>query len=469
MTKTRFAPSPTGHVHIGNVRTALFNALLAMHDKGIFLLRIEDTDLARSSVAYTQQLKQDLLWLDLTWQEGPDVGGPQAPYFQAERQAIYAQYYQQLESMGLAYPCFCTDQELAIARKVQLAAGKPPRYSGTCRGLSQEHIAQKTAQGLKPTLRFKVPENHTIEFQDIVRGAQRYLSNDIGDFIIRRSDGGSAFFFCNAIDDAVMGVTHVLRGEDHLTNTPRQLMLLQALKLPAPQYGHIPLIVGHDGAPLSKRHGSRSLKELNAAGFLPQAIVNYLARLGHYYADNRFMDLSELARQFSLTSLGSAPAHYDEAQLIYWQKQAVQHLNDVEIWRWLGEDVHNKVPVAAKNLFLHTVRANITFPKDALHWATLFFEDCAYSEAAKSVLAATEKAFFSTAIAAVQQHGVDFKAVSQAIAQTLAIKGKALFQPLRVALTGELHGPEMAAIFELLGKEKIIARLLQAAAGYSSI
>jgi len=466
MTKTRFAPSPTGYVHIGNVRTALFNALFAKHDKGIFLLRIEDTDQSRSEEEYTKQLQDDLLWLGMVWQEGPATGGAQAPYFQSQRQAIYDKYYQQLEVAGHVYPCFCTDQELAIARKIQLSAGKPPRYQGNCRNLSAEQIAAKTAQGLKPTLRFRVPDNQIIEFTDLVRGLQRYQSNEIGDFIIRRGDGSAAFFFCNAIDDAVMGVTHVLRGEDHLTNTPRQLMILQALGLPTAQYGHINLIVGPDGAPLSKRHGSKSIKELRQLGFLPQAIVNYLARLGHYYSDNQFMSFAQLAAGFTIEGLGSAPAHYDQSQLLYWQKQAVQQMDEAALWEWLGADVQQHIPAANKNLFVQTVKANITFPTDALHWAKVFFGELHFTDEAKAILKQTDKKFFETTVQVLANTGADFKALSNAISQVLNIKGKALFQPLRVALTGEVHGPEMVHVMELLGTDKIKARL-KAASSFS--
>ncbi len=462
MTKTRFAPSPTGYVHIGNVRTALFNALLAKHDKGIFLLRIEDTDQNRSEETYAEQLQHDLLWLGLAWQEGPGVGGDQVPYFQSQRQSIYAQYYQQLEEAKHVYPCFCSDQELAIARKLQLSSGKPPRYQGTCRQLSAEQIKQKIEQGLKPTLRFRVPDSQVIEFNDFVRGPQRFQSNEIGDFVIRRGDGTAAFFFCNAIDDAVMKVTHVLRGEDHLTNTPRQLMILQALGLPFPQYGHMALIVGPDGAPLSKRHGSRNIKELKQLGFLPQAIINYLGRLGHYYPDNSYMDLTQLATNFSVSALGSAPARYDQEQLLYWQKQAVQHLDESSLWDWLGAEVQQLIPTTAKNLFIQTIKANITFPTDALHWAKIFFTDLHYSAESSAILKQADAKLFETAITVLAQAGTDFKALSNAVSQQLNIKGKALFQPLRVALTGELHGPEMGHIVELLGKDKIHARLTAA-------
>lgn len=260
--KTRFCPSPTGLMHMGNVRTALFNALLAKSANGCFLLRIEDTDRERSDARYTKALMEDLLWLGLGWQEGPDHHQGNGPYHQSERQSIYDDYYQRLETAGVAYPCFCSEEELALQRKIQRSSGRPPRYPGTCRELTDAQREEKFAQGLKPTLRFAVPENEMIAFDDLVRGHQKFDSNDLGDFIIRRADGTPPFLFCNAVDDALMGVTHALRGEDHLTNTPRQLMVLDALGLTGPTYGHIALIVGPDGSPLSKRHGSRSIEEL---------------------------------------------------------------------------------------------------------------------------------------------------------------------------------------------------------------
>ena len=272
--KARFCPSPTGLIHLGNARTALFSALFAKKMDGVFLLRIEDTDRERSKQEYADILMQDLKWMGLEWQEGPDHDCGAGPYYQAQRQFIYDDYYERLEVAGMAYPCFCSEEELALARKIQRASGKPPRYPGTCRKLSDEQIAVKLSQGCQPTLRFKVLDDEWVEYEDFVRGKQKFNSNDIGDFIIRRGDGTSPFMYVNAIDDSLMGVTHVMRGEDHITNTPRQLMILAALGLRAPQYGHISLITGQDGSPLSKRNGSRSIEALRLEGYLPEAVIN---------------------------------------------------------------------------------------------------------------------------------------------------------------------------------------------------
>jgi glutamyl-tRNA synthetase len=447
---------------MGNARTALFSALLAEHYNGTFLLRIEDTDVARSKKEYEESLKQDLHWLGMNWQEGPDVGGSHGPYYQSERDAVYNEYYQKLQDIGRAYPCFCSETQLAVTRKVQLAAGQAPRYPGTCRHLTEAERQEKLAQGIKPTLRFKVPKGEIISFEDGVKGLQKFAADDIGDFIIRRADGGSSFMFCNAIDDSLMGVTHVVRGEDHLTNTPRQLMILEALGMAKPSYAHISMILGSDGAPLSKRNGSRNIQQLREEGYLPAAVENYMARLGHYYESNQFMTFSELAKQFKVESLGKAAARYDEAQLLFWQKTAVLAMDDQAFWNWLGAHTHALVPENKKALFIQTIRDNVLFPKQALAWAKLLFTDHLHlDDEAEKLLAETDKAVFSVAAQTVQQ-AADFKLISEQVTTQCGVKGKALFQPLRVALTGQMHGPQMAPIVELLGIERCVKRFQQA-------
>jgi nondiscriminating glutamyl-tRNA synthetase len=458
--KTRFAPSPTGLLHLGNVRTALFNWLLAHQAGGTFLLRLEDTDAMRGHEKYARAIEEDLRWLGLDWDEGPGVGGDRGPYVQSERGGIYKEYFAALEAKGLAYPCFCSEHELAIARKVALASGRPPRYSGKCRALPQAEAAARFARGQPATLRFRVEEGQSVEFEDRVRGRQAFATSEIGDFVIRRSDGTPAFFFCNAIDDALMGVTLVVRGEDHLTNTPRQILLLRALGLPVPQYAHLALVVGADGAPLSKRTGSRSVQELREAGFLPQAINNYLARLGHTYAANAFLDLVALAEGFGIERLHRAPARYDEAQLHHWQREALRHLAPALLWAWMGEAVHALVPAGRAEAFVEAVRDNISFPADALRWARIAFGGApVMTHAARQAISAAGEEFFEVARRALEKHGDDFSAVSGMLRQQLGVSGKALYQPLRAALTGVLDGPEMAKLLPLIGTEQARARL----------
>ena len=453
--KTRFAPSPTGYIHLGNARTALFNRLFGQ----VFLLRVEDTDQERSRHEFVAALLEDLSWLQLHWEEGPHSPFPN-PYFQSQRQPIYDRYYRELEQKHLAYPCFCSPEELAMSRKVQRAQGLPPRYSGKCAQLNSQEIQSKIAQGLKPTLRFRVPPGRTIEFDDLVKGPQAFETGTIGDFIIRRADGTPAFFFCNAVDDALMEVTHVLRGEDHLTNTPRQLLILEALGLPAPHYGHISLILGEDGAPLSKRNGSQSIHELREQGYLPIAIVNLLARLGHRYRNDNLMTLEQLAKEFRLANLSRSPARFDPQQLIYWQQQAVHAADDDTLWQWLPDSAHHLVPNHQKDAFLELVRSNCVFPNEALDWARILFETLVpVTDQAQEVLSQANPEFFRAAVLAAHEFPDNYQAFLKALKDRSKTKGKQLFQPLRAALTGRLDGPELSTIYTILTSEQIEHRL----------
>lgn len=460
LVKTRFAPSPTGLLHLGNVRTALFNWLLAQRTEGVFLLRIEDTDAERSRAEFTAAVQTDLHWLGLDWQEGPGVGGAHAPYAQSQRAAIYETKAAALEAQGKVYPCFCSALELELARKAQSAAGRPPRYPGTCAQLTAEQVAAKRAQGLVPTWRFRIPADRSIEFDDLVRGSQRFASNDIGDFVIRRSDGSAAFFFSNAIDDGMMGVTHVLRGEDHLANTPRQILLLEALGLPVPHYGHIAMIVGAEGAPLSKRSGSLSVGELRESGYLPLGVLNYLARLGHHFADEGFMTRTQLASRFDVAHLGRSPARYDAAQLLHWQQQAIMHTDDAALWAWMGEATHALVPAGSCGDFIALVRGNVRFPGEAEQWAEVLFSDAmSIEESAFEQLDQTEPDYFRHALDVLDTVGADYTDFMAALKTRTGVKGKALFMPLRAALTGTLHGPELAGVMRLMPVELIRKRL----------
>lgn len=465
--KSRFAPSPTGLLHLGNVRTALFNALLARRRQGVFLLRIEDTDAARGHDRFVEAIAEDLRWLGLDWQEGPGAGGSAGPYAQSQRGAVYARYFEQLEHSGQAYPCFCSEHELEIARKTAIAAGRPPRYSGRCRRLSADEVGARRAEGRPATLRFHVEDGATVEFEDRVRGAQRFATADIGDFVIRRSDGTPAFFFCNAVDDALMGVTLVLRGEDHLTNTPRQILLLQALGLPLPEYAHIALVVGRDGSPLSKRTGSVSVRELRERGFLPLAVNNYLGRLGHTYESNALLGFDALAGGFDTARLHRAPARFDEQQLLHWQREAVRTADPAQLWEWMASVVGDQVPVAERLAFVDAVRGNIVFPADAVHWTRcVYTADLTPRHEAREAVRAAGEEFFDIARRALEKHGTDFKAVSAMVKQDTGLAGKALFQPLRAALTGELDGPEMAKLLPLIGPERAHRRIEQVLSGF---
>ncbi|TNF66101.1 MAG: glutamate--tRNA ligase [Gammaproteobacteria bacterium] len=461
--KTRFAPSPTGLITTGNARTALFSALLAKKDNDVFLLRIEDTDKERSKLEFSDQLQNDLKWLKCQWQEGPNKDLGNGPYFQSQRNQIYEDFYQKLMDEDLAYLCFCSEGKLELTRKVQRASGQAPRYPGTCRHLSKNEVQAKLAEGLKPALRFKIPQGQVIEFEDVVKGKQKFNADDLGDFIIRKNDQSPSFMFCNAIDDALMGVTHVLRGEDHLTNTPRQLMILDVLGLQKPHYAHISLIIGSDGKPLSKRNGSRSLEQLQDLGYLPEAVINYLARLGHYYEENDLMTFEALAEKFSLERLGSSAARYDENQLNYWQKEAVLNANDAELWKWLGDEISRQVPEDKKDAFIQIVRDNVTSPNDALAYCNILFSDesLAYSDEALTILSEAGSGFFDAALEVSQAQFI-WSDVTSHIKSTKGVKGKKLFQPLRVAISGMEHGPQMSEFCALMSDQLIRLRLLDA-------
>jgi nondiscriminating glutamyl-tRNA synthetase len=462
VTRTRFAPSPTGEIHVGNARTALFSALLAARDGGAFILRIEDTDAARSLRSHEEQMRADLAWLGVHWQEGPDTGGPKGPYRQSERGEIYAGHLAKLAELGKVYPCFCTALELEVSRKTQLAAGKPPRYAGTCAKLSTAEIEVRLAKGLKPASRFRIPEQGETVFIDLVRGRQAFAHHDIGDFIVRRADGSPAFFFSNVVDDAHMGVTHVLRGEDHLANTPRQLLILEALGLKSPQYAHLSLIVGQGGAPLSKREGGGSLRELRAEGVLPEALLNYLARLGHTYTDNAFMDFPSLAKSFEIERLGHSPAHFDHTQLDHWQGEAVRHSDGKQLWHWLlaaHPELERLVPAAQPDAFIEAVRGNLTRPKHGAEWAAVVYGELPTLPAdAAGAIEEAGPAFFEAILGVLRQSQPEFKPFAKAVGTATGRSGKALYQPLRAALTGRLDGPEMERLWKLMDPKRIEAR-----------
>lgn len=463
MIKSRFCPSPTGLMHLGNARTALFNYLFAQKQEGIFLLRIEDTDIERSKEEFDFWLQEDLHWMGLDWQEGPNKDGEKGPYYQSKRQTIYEDYCQRLKAADQAYPCFCSEEQLKSSRKIQRSVGKPPRYTGTCRCLSSEEVERKCAEGLKPTLRFRVPNDEVVTFTDLVRGEQSFQTNDISDFIIRRANGISPFAFCNAIDDALMGVTHVFRGQDHLANTPRQLLILQALNLAVPAYGHITLIVSQDGSPLSKRHGSRGIKELREMGYLPEAVINYLARLGHYYESDTFLSLTELVEGFNIKSLSKSPVKFNTQQLDYWQKRAIEQFSYDHFWEWVGERLKSKIPAGKTDLFLTTIKPNVRFLQDVYYWIDVCFNSTQlFGPTQKAYLQEIDNIYFKKAAKAFKQFDKDLKSVINYLKGELNLKGQALYQPLRIALTGTERGPELAKLILLMDAKTIQKRLREA-------
>lgn len=449
MIRTRFAPSPTGRLHLGNVRTALFNALFAAQRKGDFVLRSEDTDAARSRASRLDEQIEDLRWLGLDWKEGPDVGGPHGPYRQSERGRAYAAYLERLLDEDRAYPCFCSAAELETRRAAAAAAGRPPRYAGTCAALARAEAERRLAAGEPASLRFRVPTDRIVAFDDLIRGEQHMAVDDIGDFVIRRTDGTPAFFFANAVDDALMEISHVLRGEDHLSNTPRQLLLLEALDLPAPAYGHLPLVLDFDGRPLSKRVGSASLETLRAEGILPAALANHLVRLGHAVTTPEFLSPAALIEEFDLARVGRAPAHHDPAQLAHWQRLAIRGLEPEPAAAWIGE---TGIPHERWTGFWELVRGNVATRTDATEWARRLAGVPEFDTDGRATLAATPSSLFAEAID-LSGEADEGKAV-RALRERTGLRGARLYRALRTALVGRSEGPEVARLWTFFTRDE---------------
>ncbi len=461
---TRFAPSPTGALHPGNARTALFSFLLSRHAGGHFILRVEDTDRERGSDDFVAAQLRDLAWLGIDWDAGPDRDDGRGPYRQSERSAIYAELFDRLERENHAYPCYCTPAELDVVRKTQIVAGAPPRYPGTCRALDAAGRAARVAAGRKPGLRFSIPGPELIRFDDLVRGPQAVESATLGDFLVRRADGGAMFFFCNAVDDALMGVTQVLRGDDHLSNTPRQLLVLRALGLPAPGYGHLPLLLDAGGAPQSKRRGSVTVGELRGRGYLASAFGNYLVRLGHHGAPDEWIEPADFARHFHADRLGRAPAHFDPAQLDHWQREAVRRLDGDGAVNWLAPVFPPDWPDALRRTAAGLLQGNVLLPADAREWiAVLSGELPPLVPEARNAIVEAGPAFFDAALASFAESGADLHILADRLKARTGRKGASLYMPLRFALTGRHDGPELAALLAAIPAPLVRDRLAGAA------
>lgn len=467
--RTRFAPSPTGELHLGNARTALFNWLFARGHGGRFVLRSEDTDRARSQDDALARLQADLDWLGLRPDEGPAAGGAHGPYRQCERGARHGELLDFLLERDHAYPCFCSREELAAARKRQMAAGRAPRYPGTCARMSEAEREARRRSGRQATIRFRVPDSGEIEFDDRIHGRQIFELRDIGDFVIARADRTPAFFFANAIDDADMGITHVLRGDDHLTNTPRQLLLLRTLGLDAPAYGHFGLLTNPGGRPLSKREGGVTLAELRRHGYRPEALRNHLARVGLAGVPGDALDDAALMTAFDLSRVSRGPAVHDPDAMAFWQRRIVDSLAVDELLAWIESATDRPQPPwpdrATGRAFAAAVRPNVLFPAEALAWADRIFAGTPeYDREALQEMRDAGAGFFETALAI---DGADparhFRVWAGQVGEATGRRGRHLFRPLRAALTGTLSGPELHEIVALLDVPRTRERLRTAA------
>ncbi len=474
--RVRFAPSPTGPFHIGGARSALFNWLLARKLGGKLVLRIEDTDLERSSKESEENIKEALRWLGITWDEGVDVGGPYGPYRQTERLDTYRPYTEKLLASGQAYYCYCTDEELEAERQELLAKGQMPRYMGRCRHLTPEDKARFEAEGRKPTVRFRVPENKQIVFTDMVRGTVSFDSNGIGDFVIVKSDGIPVYNYAVVIDDSLMHITHVIRAEEHLSNTPRQILVYDALGFDLPEFGHISLILGKDRTKMSKRHGATSVEQYRNLGYLPEALVNFLALLGWApVGEEEIFSLNELIEQFSMDRVAKNPAVFDIDKLnwinAHYIKQApAEKITELAIPHLKAAGYINGEITAEQKAWLVDVVAviqeHLSYAAQIVDHVDVFFNDNIEFEndEAREILrdADIPKIMDSFRAKLDQLDVVDVpsvKALLKSIVKELKLGGKKVYMPIRVALTGKMHGPELYNIIPLIGKERTLARL----------
>jgi glutamyl-tRNA synthetase len=459
--RVRFAPSPTGQLHVGNARTALFNWLLARGGAGTFILRIEDTDVERSTRESEAAIIRDLQWLGLEWDEGPDSGGAHGPYRQSERLHLYQSYAKELLAADAAYYCFCTTAQLDAERQDALAAGRPALYAGTCRRLSRDQATARINAGERPAIRFRVPEGREVVFTDAVRGAINFSTDVIGDPVIVRGDGTPAYNFAVVVDDALMEVTHVIRGEDHISNTPRQLLLYEALGFSPPTFAHLAMVMGPDHAPLSKRHGATSVAEFRNKGYLPEALVNYLALIGWSPGGgDELLPIDELARRFSLEAVGHSAGVFDEEKLAWVNRHYLKlaeprRLAELSLPHF--DEAGISLSPAADGLeFLASAMAMTSASVDRLNQvparlAFLFEYDAGRSLADEGLLGemradgplAVVQALAEELGAAPRLDREKFRAIANRVKARTGQKGKALFHPIRVALTGRAEGPEL--------------------------
>jgi nondiscriminating glutamyl-tRNA synthetase len=475
--RVRYAPSPTGHLHIGNARTALFNYLFARNLNGKFIIRIEDTDIKRNVEGGEESQLKYLHWLGIDWDESTDVGGPYGPYRQTERLDIYDQYWKQLLDQGLAYKCYCTEEELEHEREEQIAKGEMPGYSGKHRNLTLEQQQAFEAEGRKPSVRFRVLEGRTYTFDDIVKGPISFEGDGTSDFVIVKKDGIPTYNFAVVIDDYLMKISHVLRGEDHISNTPRQLMIYEALGWEPPQFGHMTLIVNDQRKKLSKRDESiiQFISQYEELGYLPEAMFNFIALLGWSpEGEQEMFTREELIAVFTANRLSKSPAVFDTNKLNHINNH---YLKTVDLTRVVDLCIPHLqkagfIPEAVDSALYEWITALVALNRDKLkcgadivgHSELFFQEELQFDEEAKAVLAEEfVPTILKSFLAQVEQTDVleagAVQAMMKQVQAETGFKGKPLFMSIRVALTGHAHGPDLNATLFLLGKNKVIARL----------
>ena len=468
--KVRFAPSPTGPLHIGGARSALFNYLFARHNNGNLVIRSEDTDLERSRREYEEEILESLKWLGISWDEGLQVAGEDGPYRQTERLDIYAEYTERLLESGQAYYCFCSEAELEEERQEAMNSGEMPRYSGRCRHLTQEEVETRRAQGEKPAIRFKVPSNRIYVVDDLVRGRVSFDSNNIGDFIIVKSDGIPTYNFAVVIDDVLMGISHVIRAEEHLSNTPRQLMIYDALNLKRPEFAHISLILGSDRQKMSKRHGATSLIQYREMGYLPEALFNFLALLGWSpEGEEQILSPEQIISAFTLERVAKNPAVFDLDKLNWINQQHIKQKDHEELkglmLPYLQQSGYSEsiaqLDKTQLDLLVEVLRDRIVCLTDIGTELEEFFALPQYEADSLEVLQADGVnqvlEAFATGLPDFEETA-EIKQFIKTLTKSLKLKPKNVFMPLRCALTGKSHGPDLPYLIFIWGREETLRR-----------
>ncbi|GGG05193.1 glutamate--tRNA ligase [Paenibacillus albidus] len=475
--RVRYAPSPTGHLHIGNARTALFNYLFARNKGGKFIIRIEDTDIKRNIAGGEESQLKYLKWLGIDWDESIDVGGEYGPYRQTERLDLYRVYTQELLDRGLAYRCYCTEEELEAEREEQTARGETPRYSGRHRDLTEAERLAFEAEGRVASIRFRVPEDRTYTFDDIVKGSISFDTKETGDFVIVKKDGIPTYNYAVAVDDHLMKISHVLRGEDHISNTPRQLMIYEALGWEPPLFGHMTLIVGDNHKKLSKRDESviQFIEQYDDLGYLPEAMINFISLLGWSpEGEEEIFSKEELISIFTADRLSKSPAVFDKHKLAHLNNHYIKHADPKRIATLaiphlqkagrLPAELTEEQQAWAESL-VALYQEQMTSASDIVELSELFFRSHLELETeGAQILAEGQVSEVLAAFLAKIEAAEEFTASNMAILikqvqKETGHKGKALFMPIRVALTGQTHGRDLNATIALLGRDRVIERL----------
>lgn len=475
--RVRIAPSPTGPIHVGNVHTALFNWLWARREGGTFILRFEDTDRERSRPEWEQVVVEDLTWFGMDWDEGPDKGGPYGPYRQMERLHIYREYAQRLLESGHAYRCYCTKEEEEAGRQEAQAANKPYQYRGRCRTLTAEQQAAFEAEGRPHVLRFRVPRGQVVRYHDTVRGLIEFSTDTIGDFIIMRGNGIPLYNFAVVIDDVTMAITHILRGEGHISNTPVQLLIYEALNLPIPQIGHVGHMTNEERGKLSKRKGEAAIRDYREQGYLPEALMNFMSLLGWTPPggeDGReFLTVDELKAEFDITRINKAPSVFDKTKLnwmngVYLRKKSQGEFAELALPFVVEAGLTTTEAARADWDWYTAVVAQAqervaTLAEVPQHVDFFFRDDVPVDEsAAAKFLTEAVQPFFRGVVEGLRTVEWSLPAIEALIRsqmEAMALKPKESIQPIRVAITGRTASPGLFEMVHLIGRERTIERL----------